>query len=139
MESKSKSHITGCAVAFGVNIFGDRWTLLILRDLILHGKRTFSAFRDSGEGIATNILTVRLKRLETEGIVIRSRDPENGKSYIYTLTEKGFGLTPVIFEILRWSAQHTELSPERRALLHKIDEDPEGFTAVLKAKAAVVT
>ena len=139
MDGKSKTHASDCLVAFGVNIFGDRWTLLIIRDLILYGKRTFSAFSDSDENIATNILTDRLKRLEGEGIVTRTRDPENGKSYIYTLTAKGFGLAPVIFEILKWSAQYTELNSQRQALLHQIETDRDGFTARLKSKAQVIS
>lgn len=135
MTSRSKTHCSDCLVAYGVDIFGDRWTLLIVRDLILHGKRTFTEFRESEEGIATNILSDRLKTLEAAGIVTRSKDPRNGKSYIYTITDKGFGLAPVIFEIIRWSGQYTKLSPERQALLRQIDKDQAGFSAHLKAKA----
>lgn len=135
MTAKTKSHKSDCPIASGVDVFGDRWTLLIIRDLILHGKRTFTAFRESAEGIATNILADRLKMLEAEGIVTRLRDPLNGKSYIYTITDKGFGLAPVIFEILRWSARNTDLNPDRRALLRQIDDDQAGLTARLRAKA----
>ena len=121
MTKSAKKHASECLIAFGVNVFGDRWTLLIIRDMILHGKKTFSEFSESEEHIATNILSDRLKRLEEDGIVTRSRDPKNGKSYLYALTEKGLGLTPTILEIARWSGKHIPVNEERAKLLEKIE------------------
>lgn len=131
-----KKHMTDCLVANGLNLFGDRWTLLVLRDLILHGKTRFSEFVEAEEGIATNILSDRLRRLEAEGIVTRSKDPSNGKSYVYRLTEDGIALAPVLFEIIRWSGRTMTMNAERRALLQRVQVEPEVLLEEIRARAA---
>lgn len=123
MKTDAKKHQTGCPVAFGLDIFGDRWTLLIIRDMLLHGKRTYSDFLASDEKIATNILANRMKHLEDEGIVTRARDPENRRSFIYTLTDKGLSLTPVLLEIVRWSGDYLRLNKYRKSLVQRIEND----------------
>ena len=97
---------TGCPINFGLEIFGDRWTLLILRDLLLQNKRRFQELLQSDEGIATNILADRLKRLEAAGVIDRSSDPADGRKVIYRATEKGIALVPVLLEIAAWGATH---------------------------------
>ena len=97
-----------CPINYALEIFGDRWTLLLLRDLILFGKERYRELLASEEGIATNILADRLKRPETSGIVTRQRDPEDGRQFIYRATEKGLGLTPVLLEIGAWAATHDQ-------------------------------
>lgn len=97
---------SGCPISFSLDIFGDRWTLLILRDLLLHGKRQFRELAGSEEGIATNILSDRLKRLEVSGVLVRERDPNDRRQVIYTTTEKGLGLIPVLLELAAWGAIH---------------------------------
>lgn len=106
--SKTSTQIrrSGCPISFSLDVFGDRWTLLVLRDLLLKGKRHFRELAASDEGIATNILTDRLKRLETSGIVVRSRDENDGRQIIYAATEKGLGLIPVLLELAAWGATH---------------------------------
>lgn len=131
MNTQTKRHGSGCPVAFGLDTFGDRWTLLVIRDMLLHGKMTYGDFLDSDEHIATNILADRLKHLEAEGVIAKSRDPENRRSNIYRLTPKGVALAPVIFEIIRWSARHSKLNAAQRALLKRIESDREGFLAEL--------
>ena len=134
MTQKPRKHNTGCAVAFGVDIFGDRWTLLILRDMLIHGKTSFSEFLDAGEEIATNILTTRLKLLEDEGIILKKRDPRNGRKFIYRPTEKGLALTPVIFEIVRWSARFYDLTPERVRLAQRIEDEREVYLQEIRTR-----
>ena len=80
---------SGCPISFALDLFGDRWTLLILRDLILQGKRRYREFLKADEGIASNILSERLKRLEAADIVTRRTDPEDRRQLIYEPTSKG--------------------------------------------------
>jgi DNA-binding HxlR family transcriptional regulator len=91
-----------------VEMLGDRWSLLILRDMMLRGYRTFNEFLHSGEKIATNILANRLRRLESYGIIETERDPADGRKMIYTLTPKGIDLAPVLTEMVLWAARHEE-------------------------------
>lgn len=87
-------------------MFGDRWSLLIIRDLMVRGLRTFKEFQHSGEGIASNILSNRLERLEATGIIAAEADASDGRRVIYRLTEKGIDLAPVMLELLIWGARH---------------------------------
>lgn len=95
-----------CPINFALEIFGDRWTLLIIRDLMFKGKNYYSEFLQSEEKIATNILADRLAMLEQEGIVIKKVDPAHGSKFIYNLSEKGIDLLPVLSEIVVWSAKY---------------------------------
>lgn len=99
-------HRSGCPVSVSLEIFGDRWSLLIIRDLMVRGYRTFKEFQNSGEGIATNILADRLERLERAGIMEAEIDPEDARRVNYRLTEKGIDLAPVMLELLIWGARH---------------------------------
>ena len=102
---RRKPSRSGCPIDYAATMFGDRWTLLVLRDLS-QGKRYFSEFADSDEGVAPNILASRLKQLEKFGIVTRRVDPENRRQVLYELTEKGLDLTPIMIELTLWSAKH---------------------------------
>jgi DNA-binding HxlR family transcriptional regulator len=97
---------SGCPVSISLERFGDRWSLLIIRDLMVRGYRTFKEFQQSGEGIATNILTDRLNRLEETGIISQEPDEHDGRRVNYRLTEKGIDLAPVMLELLVWGARH---------------------------------
>ena len=99
---------SGCPVSVSLDLFGDRWSLLLVRDMMVRGYRTFREFQRAGEGIATNILTDRLARLEAGGIVVRETTKEDGRSNHYRLTPKGIALAPVLLEILIWGAHHEE-------------------------------
>ncbi|HEX4022208.1 MAG TPA: helix-turn-helix domain-containing protein [Acidobacteriaceae bacterium] len=88
--------------------FGDRWSLLILRDLMVRGYKTFKEFQQSGEGIATNILANRLQRLEATGIIFAEVEATDGRKVNYRLTEKGIDLAPVLLDLLIWGARHEE-------------------------------
>jgi DNA-binding HxlR family transcriptional regulator len=89
-----------------LDLLGDKWSLLIVRDMMVRGFRTFRQFQHSGEGIATNILTDRLKKLEDGGILLQERSAEDGRSTHYRLTEKGIALGPVLLELLIWGARY---------------------------------
>jgi DNA-binding HxlR family transcriptional regulator len=104
-RSKAKRR-SGCPVSVSLELFGDRWSLLIVRDMMVRGLRTFKDFQASGEGIATNILSDRLKKLETAGIVISAAESSDGRRVNYRLTEKGIDLAPVLLELLIWGARH---------------------------------
>jgi DNA-binding HxlR family transcriptional regulator len=99
---------SGCPLNASVEMLGDRWSLLILRDMMLRGYRTFNEFLHSDEKIATNILTDRLRRLESYEIIETERDPADGRKMIYTLTPKGIDLAPVLTEMVLWAARHEE-------------------------------
>ena len=95
-----------CPIFFSLEIFGDKWSLLILRDILHFDKRHYNEFLDSQEGISTNILADRLKRLEKEGIISKKRDPDNRKQFIYSPTKKCLDLVPIILEITVWGAKY---------------------------------
>lgn len=103
-----------CPVNFGLEAFGDRWALLILRDIVFRGKRTYGEFLRSEEGFATNILASRLEHLLEAGILQREADPSDGRKDVYSLTEMGLDLIPVLFEIVAWSVKYDGRSEARR-------------------------
>ena len=133
MSKSEKLRASGCPVAYGLDIFGDRWSLLVIRDMMLGAKNTYGEFLEAGEGISTNILANRLKHLEAEGIIEKSRDPANRRSILYKLTRKGRDLAPVILEIVSWSGKHDHRSIARTDVLAKIRNDRKGFEEKLRA------
>lgn len=134
MVNENKKRASGCPVAFGLDTFGDRWSLLVIRDMMLKGKRTYGAFLEGDEGISTNILADRLKYLEAEGIVEKRRDPENRRSFIYSLTNKGRDLAPIIVEIINWGGKYDHRPFARRKVPEQIKSDRKAFEAKLRSK-----
>jgi DNA-binding HxlR family transcriptional regulator len=124
---------SGCPIGISLDLFGDRWSLLVVRDLMFFGRTTFGAFAAAGEGIATNVLADRLDRLECAGIIARRSDPADGRKVVYRLTEKGMALAPVLVEIVLWAARHeeTDAPPEMVAAM---EADRAGFVAGLRAR-----
>jgi DNA-binding HxlR family transcriptional regulator len=109
MPGKPKSkHRSGCPVNISLEMLGDRWSLLIVRDLMVRGFRTFKEFQSSGEGIATNILADRLQKLQAAGIITAEVEAADGRKVNYRLTEKGIDLAPVVLELLIWGARHED-------------------------------
>lgn len=108
--------------------FGDTWSLLIVRDMMFFGRKSYNEFLNVGEKIATNILSDRLQRLESSGIVAKQRDPSDARRYIYRLTEKGIDLAPVLVEMIIWAARH-EKTAAPPVVIRKMIEDREGFIA----------
>ncbi len=99
---------SGCPVSISLEIFGDRWSLLIIRDLMIRGLRTFHEFQASDEGISTNILADRLRKLEAHGIITAEPEAADARQVNYRLTEKGIALAPVLLELLIWAGRHEE-------------------------------
>jgi DNA-binding HxlR family transcriptional regulator len=124
-----------CAVNYGVEVFGDRWSLLIIRDIVFAGKKTYGQFLKSEEGIATNVLASRLAFLEEQGILAKAPSPADGRKDVYTLTEKGLDLIPIVLSIVLWSAQHDAKSyvRPRREFLARISENPMQVSEEVKA------
>ncbi len=120
MTRRTEGWRSHCPISFALDVFGDRWTLLVIRDLLLGGKATYGEFLASEEGMATNILADRLTWLEAQGIVTRSRDPDHGRRLMYRLTRKGIDLLPILLEMVAWSAKY---DPETAA--------PPGFASRL--------
>tara|TARA_R110000868_G_scaffold1500_11_gene11768 strand:+ start:4770 stop:5216 length:447 start_codon:yes stop_codon:yes gene_type:complete len=139
MKNETKKHDSNCLVAYGIDTFGDRWSFLVLRDMMLYGKCRYGEFLCCEEQIATNVLAQRLKHLEREGIISKARDPENRRSYIYSLTDKGLDLAPVLLEIIRWSSRHLEMNARRRRLLKRIETDRDGILADIRDGRAILT
>ena len=104
-RADNKSH---CPVNFALETFGDTWSLLIVRDIVFWGKKTYGEFLDSGEGIATNVLAARLAHLEQKGIVFKGPHETDKRKEIYTLTEKGLGLIPILLEMSGWSSTYDD-------------------------------
>ena len=104
-KAKTKRR-SGCPVSISLEMFGDHWSLLIIRDLMVRGLQTFKEFQGSGEGIATNILADRLKKLEATGIITAEAVERDRRRANYRLTEKGIDLAPILLELLIWGARH---------------------------------
>jgi DNA-binding HxlR family transcriptional regulator len=126
-KSKSKRR-SGCPVSISLERFGDRWSLLIIRDLMVRGFRTFKEFQESGEGIATNILADRLRKLEAAGVLSAEAEQSDGRRVNYRLTEKGIDLAPVMLELLIWGARH-EQAGAHCALMAKMEKNREAILA----------
>src|SRR5512140_921673 len=95
---------SGCPVSISLELLGDRWSLLVVRDLMVRGLRTFKEFQESGEGIASNILADRLRRLTEVGIVEAEAARGDARRIHYRLTERGIDLAPVLLDLLVWAA-----------------------------------
>lgn len=110
MPRNSSTCRSNCPINFALETFGDKWTLLIVRDLMFKGKQTYGELLQSDEKISTNILADRLKRLEEHGIITKSVAKKNGSSFNYALTSKGADFLPVMLEITAWSAKHDSMT-----------------------------
>jgi DNA-binding HxlR family transcriptional regulator len=126
-EKSGRADRSSCPISFGLDIFGDRWTLLVLRDLVLHGKTRFAEMQASDEQIASNILADRLQRLERMGLVERLPDPADGRQKICRVTEKGLTLTPVLLEIAAWGACHDPNTGAPSGFAEAFYSDREAF------------
>jgi DNA-binding HxlR family transcriptional regulator len=126
MPHNSQGRRSQCPVNFALELFGDRWSLLIVRDIVFSGRNTYNDFLKGEEGIATNILASRLEMLEGAGIIERSPHPTDGRKEVFVLTDKGLDLVPVILEMANWSVAHAETSA-RHDLIARFREDRIGL------------
>jgi DNA-binding HxlR family transcriptional regulator len=123
---------SGCPLNASVEMLGDHWSLLIIRDMMVRGYRSFKEFLESDEGIATNILADRLRKLEAHGIITTERDPSDGRKLFYLLTAKGIDLAPVLTEMVLWAARHEDTG--NRALVRLMQKDKEQFLAATRRR-----
>jgi DNA-binding HxlR family transcriptional regulator len=124
MEKDPRSH---CPISLTLDVIGDKWTLLILRDLIIRGKRRYQDFINSKEKISTNILAERLVKLEKLQIISKSNDPTNKKQYLYSPTQKGLDLLPILFEFMRWGINHQPHTDLTIPFVQKLQADENGL------------
>ena len=122
VKSKVKRR-SECPLNASVEMLGDRWSLLIIRDMMLRGFRTYKEFLECYEGIATNILADRLRKLVAYGIITSKPDPADGRKVIYSLTPKGIDLAPVLTEMVLWAAAHEETGNQALVRLMKADKE----------------
>jgi DNA-binding HxlR family transcriptional regulator len=120
-------------VSVSLEILGDRWSLLIIRDVMVRGFRTFKQFQESGEGIATNILADRLRKLEAAGIITAEVGEKDRRSLTYRLTAKGIDLAPVLLELLIWGARHEETDAPC-ALIGRMENNREQVLAEVRRR-----
>ena len=107
-RSSTRKGRSGCPVSIGLEQFGDRWSLLIIRDLMVRGYRTFREFLNAGEGISTSVLSDRLRKLVSGGIVSTEPDQHDARRIHYRLTQKGIALAPMMLELLLWAGRWEE-------------------------------
>lgn len=122
---------SGCPISVALETLGDAWSLLIVRDLMFKGRTTFKDFLQAEEGIASNILTERLQRLEAAGIVVKQRDKDDARRFVYRLTEKGIALAPVLVELVMWSARFEQTDAPPR-VVRAMRADRDGFIAAVR-------
>jgi DNA-binding HxlR family transcriptional regulator len=126
-RTDTKSH---CPINFTLEILGDPWSLLVLRDIVFFGKQTFKEFLESSERITTSVLTSRLVSLENHGIVLKQPHPTDQRSALYKLTEKGIGLVPVLLAMMEWGTRHDPHSAghRKKALVDRITAEQSAIS-----------
>ena len=127
MATRKKLSRSHCPVNYGLEIFGDKWSLLIVRDIVFTGKKTYGEFLESDEGIATNILADRLAHLEGTGILIKKRHTTDKRKEVYFLTEKGLDLIPILLDLATWGAKHDPQPGAPQAWLAMVAADRDNI------------
>jgi DNA-binding HxlR family transcriptional regulator len=118
---------SNCPVSCSLDIWGDKWSLLIVRDLMFAKECTYGDFLKSAEGIATNILASRLETLEENNIVEKLDHPDSKAKVLYRLTRKGIDLLPLMIEINLWAEKYFTIPDDRKAMLKEVKKDKVGF------------
>jgi DNA-binding HxlR family transcriptional regulator len=133
MKPSLPSRRSNCPIACALDLVGDKWTLVVLRDIIMVRRRYFQELLAGNEGIASNILADRLKRLEATGMITRRRDPAEPKRVIYQATDKALDLLPVLIELIRWGAKYDPNTAAPAHMVRRLAEDRDGFIADIRA------
>lgn len=123
----SRTPRSDCPVSLALDAIGDKWSLLILRDLVFKGKSRYREFLDSAEGISTNILAERLVRLERLGLISKSDDPDDKRQFRYFPTRKALDLLPVIIAMARWSAKYYSRTVAQNQFVKRMKADEDGL------------
>lgn len=122
-----------CPINFGLEIFGDRWTLLVLRDLLLKGKRSFKDFQASEEGISTNILADRLDRLTRAELITGERVAEDSRQIHYQPTPRARALLPILIEMAYWGAKHDPETAAPKSFVRAYENNRAGLIDAISA------
>jgi len=130
---KRRQRKSDCPVHFALEVFGDAWTLLIVRDLMFKGRTTYTELLHADEGIATNILADRLVRLEEDGIIAKERDSGRATASRYRLTPKGIDLLPTMLEIIQWSAKYDPGTAAPRKFVKRLRADKARLAEELRS------
>ena len=133
MKRRLPPRRSNCPIACALDLIGDRWTLIVLRDLIMVRKRHFRELLECNEGIATNILASRLKLLEAAGLATRRVDHAHARRVVYRPTEKALDMLPVLVELIRWSLKYSPGSAVPAQFARRLAADREAFIADLRA------
>lgn len=133
MKKRLPARRSDCPISCALDLVGDKWTLVVLRDLIMARKRYFQELLEGNEGIATNILASRLKTLEAAGLVTRRADPDQSRRVIYAPTAKALDLLPVLMELIRWNTKYNSRAAPPAHLMRRLAEDRDGLIAELRA------
>ena len=139
MTKTLPSRRSECPIARALDVVGDKWTLVVLRDLIMARRRHYQEMLAGNEGIASNILASRLKLLEAAGMITRRRDPEQRRRVIYEPTEKALDLLPVMIELVLWGLKFDPQASAPAHFMRRLSEDREGFIAELRAQHATAS
>ncbi|MFM1915223.1 MAG: hypothetical protein RLZZ531_892 [Bacteroidota bacterium] len=123
-----------CPLSCSLDIFGDKWSLLIIRDLMFENKCTYNDFLKSQEGIATNILASRLKELEENGIIEKSAHPDSKAKNLYRLTSKGIDLLPILIEVYIWSDKYFTIPADIKVVIQEAKKDKGKFENQIRSK-----
>lgn len=132
MRKKKIEFRSTCPISTALDIFGDKWSLLIIRDLMFNEKSSYGEFLGSEEKIATNILADRLALLECGDIISKHSHPEHKLKVVYRLTPKGIDLIPVLVEIIAWSERHHKVHPYAKQFARQVRKDKEGVMKAIK-------
>jgi DNA-binding HxlR family transcriptional regulator len=135
MKKQQGERRSACPINASLEVVGDRWSLLIVRDMMFAGARAYKDFLASEEGIATNVLASRLSTLEDRGIIASTRDPDDGRRVIYRLTDKGVELAPVLMELSRWGKRFEGGKPPE-GILDAWKRDPKAFLRTVRRNAS---
>ncbi|MBV1881525.1 MAG: helix-turn-helix transcriptional regulator [Pseudomonadales bacterium] len=127
MKRNKKIARSDCPINFAQEIFGDKWSLLIIRDLLFKGKKYYSEFLNSDEKISTNILASRLGQLETDGLITKAIDSDNNAKKIYALSQKGIDLLPMLLEMIAWSAKYDDETGTPAEFIRQLEDDKESL------------
>lgn len=131
MNTRQDTLRSNCPINYSLELVGDKWSLLIIRDMVYFGKRTYGEFMNSNEGIARNILATRLVQLAEHGLIAKTPHPDDGRKDIYKLTEKGLGLIPVLLDMADWGSQHYTESDAPTSWLELVRHDREKMISLI--------
>ena len=134
MSKTKPTRRSACPISFSLDFFGDKWSLLVIRDLMFFGKRQYGEFLQSGEGIATNILADRLARLEEAGLIRQFPHPESRTKHVYALTAKGLDLCPVMLELILWGAKHDPKTGAPKEFVQRALKNRDAVIAEIRKK-----